>query len=70
MPQAPALPLWESTIPRFITKARELGCDEDEAAFEARQRTIAKAPAPKDAKPKVTKPKRAKVIQPSMFGST
>lgn len=48
MPQAPALPLWESTLQRFIKKARELGCDEDEAAFEARLRKVAKAPAPKD----------------------
>lgn len=60
MPQVPALPFWESTLHRFIKKARELGCDEDEAAFEARLRKVAKAPAPKDAKPKLTKPKRAK----------
>ena len=40
---------------KFIEKARELGCDEDEAAFEKRLRKIAKAepkasgvePAPK-----------------------
>jgi len=28
---------------RFIDKARELGCDEDEAAFDERLRKIAKA---------------------------
>jgi hypothetical protein len=44
----------QSPLQRFIKKARELGCDEGEAAFEARLRKIAKAPAPKDAKPKVT----------------
>jgi hypothetical protein len=32
---------------RFIDKARELGCDEDEVAFEERLRKIAKAPPPK-----------------------
>jgi hypothetical protein len=40
---------------RFIEKARELGCDEDEAAFDARLRKIAKAtpsPAPEKKKPK------------------
>ena len=31
---------------RFIDKARELGCDEDEAAFEKRLRKIATAPPP------------------------
>ncbi len=41
---------------RFIDKARELGIDEDEAAFEARLKRVAKAgpqapPAPKS-KPK------------------
>jgi hypothetical protein len=45
---------------RFIDKARELGCNEDEAAFEEWLRKIAKAQAPKDVRPKVTKPKRAK----------
>jgi hypothetical protein len=32
---------------RFVEKARELGCDEDEAAFEARLRAIAKTPSQK-----------------------
>jgi hypothetical protein len=32
---------------KFIEKARELGCDEDEAAFEKRLRKIAKAAPPK-----------------------
>jgi hypothetical protein len=31
---------------KFIDKARELGCDEDEAAFEKRLRKIAKATPP------------------------
>ena len=41
---------------KFIDKARELGCDEDEAAFEERLRTIAKAqpPAPEKKKPRRT----------------
>lgn len=35
---------------KFIEKARELGCDEDEAAFEKRLRKIVKAtPAPQKA---------------------
>ena len=38
-----------------IDKARELGCDEDEAAFEKRLRRIAKAPpAPEKKKPRRT----------------
>jgi hypothetical protein len=45
---------------RFIEKARELGCDEDEAAFEQRLRKIAKATPFQDGKPKAIKPKRAK----------
>jgi len=32
---------------KFIDKARELGCDEDEAAFEKRLGKIAKATPPK-----------------------
>ncbi len=37
---------------KFIAKARELGCDENEAEFEAKLRKIAKGPAdkPKPAK--------------------
>ncbi len=44
----------QSQPQRFIEKARELGCDEDEAAFEERLRKIAKAtpPSPK------TKPRK------------
>ena len=34
----------ETQAKRFFDKARELGCDEDEAAFEDRLRKIAKAP--------------------------
>jgi hypothetical protein len=37
---------------KFIDKARELGCDEDEAAFEARLKKIAKAPPPTPEKKK------------------
>jgi hypothetical protein len=40
----------------FINKARELGCDESEAAFEERLRKIAK-PAPP--KPQNTTPKKS-----------
>lgn len=41
---------------RFIEKARELGCDEDETAFRDKLRRIAKAPPPKDHKPKKKAP--------------
>ena len=40
---------------RFIEKARELGCDEDEAAFEERLRKITKAPPPAPDKKKPRK---------------
>jgi hypothetical protein len=36
----------------FIQKAREFGCDEDEAAFEKRLRKIAKAKPSDQPKPK------------------
>lgn len=36
----------------FIKTARELGCDEDEKAFEAKLKKIAKAQPPKPAKTK------------------
>jgi hypothetical protein len=41
----------------FIEKARELGCEEDEAAFKERLRKIASAPAPV-AKPQPKSPKK------------
>jgi hypothetical protein len=48
-------PMPKKAIPQqskqFIEKARELGCDEDEATFEARLKKIAKAAPPK-AEPK------------------
>ena len=37
----------------FIRKARELGCDEDEAAFEAKLKRIAKAKPTKKVRPKL-----------------
>jgi hypothetical protein len=43
---------------KFASAARELGCDEDEAAFDERLRKIAKAQPPKEDKPK-RKPKKA-----------
>jgi hypothetical protein len=36
---------------RFIEKARELGCDKDEAAFEERLKKVAKAKAPHKQEP-------------------
>ena len=36
---------------KFIDKARELGCDEDEAAFERKLKRIAKAEVPPKRKP-------------------
>jgi len=41
---------------RFIDAARELGCDEDEARFDAALKKVASAPPPKDTpKPKPKK---------------
>lgn len=43
----------ESQSERFIKTARELECDEDEAAFDEKLRLIAEAkPAPKHKRPK------------------
>ena len=42
---------------RFIEKAHELGCDEDEAAFEKRLREIAEAP-PKAERSKAVGPRK------------
>ena len=45
---------------RFKQLARELGCDEDEAAFEAALRKVATSgPAPKHEPKKAEKPKEA-----------
>lgn len=43
---------------RFIEKARELGCDEDESAFEKRLRKIAKATPPKVEGSKAVNPRK------------
>ena len=50
----PASP--EDQHKRFVDTARELGCDEDEAAFDEKLRRIASV------KPATTKPPRAKRI--------
>ncbi len=42
-------------VNKFATTAREIGCDESEAAFDDRLRKIAKAPPPPDPKPKSRK---------------
>ena len=39
---------------KFIDVAREHGCDEDEAAFDAKLKKIASAPLPKKPKPNDT----------------
>jgi hypothetical protein len=44
------------SIPPIHRKGPELGCDEDEAAFEQRLRKIAKATPSQDGKPKAIKP--------------
>jgi hypothetical protein len=44
-------------IERFIEMARELGCDEDEAAFDAVLRKIVTAGPPKKYEPKKRTPK-------------
>jgi len=41
----------------FVEKAKELGCDEDEAAFESRLRKIAQVASPQP-KPRNKRPKR------------
>jgi hypothetical protein len=47
----------DSQIDRFKALARELGCDEDEAAFDAALKKVAeRAPLPKH-EPKKRKPK-------------
>ncbi|MEW5993030.1 MAG: hypothetical protein AB1744_01365 [Candidatus Zixiibacteriota bacterium] len=44
-------PMAESARERFEATAQKLGCDEDESAFEAKLRQIAKAkPKPPDGK--------------------
>jgi hypothetical protein len=53
------LPPYPDQIDRFEALARELGCDEDEASFEAALKKIAeRAPLPKH-EPKNRKPKGA-----------
>jgi hypothetical protein len=42
---------------RFKELASELGCDEDEAAFEATLKKVATAPTPPKHEPKKRKPK-------------
>jgi hypothetical protein len=37
----------EKQVQSFVEKARELGCDEDQAAFDERLKQTAKAPPPK-----------------------
>jgi hypothetical protein len=53
MPKARARPQSE----KFVEKARELGCNEDEAAFDERLRKIAKATPPQPGKKKQGKRK-------------
>ncbi len=50
---------------RLIDKARELGCDEDEAAFEKRLGKIAKAP---QVDPHKKKPRRTGGPEPGLLG--
>jgi hypothetical protein len=45
-------------IERFKQTARELGCDEDEAAFDEKLRALAKQ-KPKDDKPEIEHPKKS-----------
>jgi hypothetical protein len=47
----------ESQHDRFKELARELGCNEDEAAFEASLKKVAKAPPPPKHEPKKRLPK-------------
>jgi hypothetical protein len=46
-----------SQVDRFKALARELGCDEDEAAFEAALKKVAEAPQPAKHEPKRRVPK-------------
>lgn len=45
---------------RFIEAARELGCDDDEQAFEERLKRVAESPPQKPDKPKTKKKNPAK----------
>jgi len=45
---------------RFAKAARELGCDNDEKAFEKRLKEVATSPPPKSDKPKSKKKNPAK----------
>ena len=47
----------ESQIDRFKALARELGCDEDEGAFEEALKKVASAPPLPKHEPKKRKPK-------------
>jgi hypothetical protein len=53
----PADPNAKPQIERFREMARELECDEDEAAFDAALRKIATAPTPQKYEPKKPPPK-------------
>jgi len=44
----------------FVEAARELGCDDDEQAFEKRLKEVATSPPPKSDKPKSKKKNPAK----------
>jgi hypothetical protein len=51
----PSAPRVRSQHEAFAQAARELGCDDDEEAFEKRLKAVASAPPPKPAKKSKTK---------------
>jgi hypothetical protein len=51
-----SLAQWPGFLLAIVYLSLRRSCDEDEAALDERLRKIAKAPVPKDARPKVIKP--------------
>jgi hypothetical protein len=58
MPKQKVAPNNDDQHRRFVETARELGCDEDEAAFEEKLRRIATA------KPMLKSPKKPTKVEP------
>lgn len=48
----------KSQAERFVTAARELGCDDGEEAFDKKLKAVASAPPPKPTKKPKTKTKK------------
>jgi hypothetical protein len=57
MPARKPVPQTEDQIDRFKALARELGCDEDEVAFDAALKKLAETPHQPKHEPRKRKPK-------------